>query len=123
MEQEQCAADGDCAALGLAGICEAGVCVESVGAGASGGTGGSGGGEPDPLWGCLGNVPPPEVDPNEIVTRIITLRGLGTTLPEVGSVVYCDNLDITCANPEMTQLESGEDEIGQFMKVSFDVPE
>ena len=118
VEEQQCSDAEDCVALGLSGICEAGVCVESAG-----GAGGTGGGPPDPLWGCLGSVPPPVVDPTEIITRVITLRGLGTTLPEVASVVYCDNVDITCADPEMTTLEFGEDDVGEFMTASFDAPD
>ncbi len=123
VEADQCDSAASCQALGLGGACQQGVCVAMEGgSGGSGGFGGGSGGA-DPLWGCLGSVQFPEVDPAKIVTRTVTFRGVGTSVPEVSEVLFCDVLDLTCIDGELTTLEAGEDGVGEFLLATISAPE
>jgi hypothetical protein len=121
VERPQCVSESDCDAIGVPGACVEGVCVE--GAGGSPGTGGSGG-APPPEWACLGKVEPVVFEPTNVVTRVVTFRGIpNAPVPEVEQVRYCDILDPICSAPLSPTLEEGTDEQGEFLKASLDVQE
>lgn len=109
--REQCAADADCVGHypGLSAVCAGGEC-RAVTGGAGAGDGAPPAPE-DPVWGCLGNVPPP---PAEETVPSVTIRAAffslitNAYLPGL-SAKACSNLDQACATPVPGTLTQTDD--------------
>jgi hypothetical protein len=94
--REQCAGDGDCAALGADGAkCVDNVCV--VGSSGTGGDGGGGGGV-DPAWACLGSFETPTATTIAHKFRFEYATAAGVPPPDL-AIELCSSLDVDCANP------------------------
>jgi len=101
-QNEQCTADGDCAARGpaFAGtVCESRVCVSKPAVDAGSDAAADADAAIDPIWGCLGTVVfPPAAKPKVKIS--IPFYELISKQPVTDILVRpCARLDVSCANP------------------------
>jgi hypothetical protein len=88
-DRVQCSVDLDCADRAAGAVCVDSIC------------------QPDPVWGCLGNVPFPPAPAGGPYTVTIHLRDLitGGAIPGVTGRL-CAQLDASCATPLGPEIEA-----------------
>lgn len=108
-EEVQCETTDDCAARGLVGTCQRGLCVaEPEGGGGAGSQGGGGAGP----WACIGNVEWPQENMAETANVSLTaIKLIGQTPFEGLAIRSCAPFDLAC-DPPLSEAISGAD--GRF---------